>query len=95
VDNIKMDLKEIGWGCMDWIEVAQDRGWWRTLVNMAMNLRAPQPVGIFLSICATGSVSRRAQVMKLVYSALCPMQMFCTMSYSEQSTVFLFWLNVK
>jgi hypothetical protein len=26
VDNIKMDLREIGWGCMDWIDLAQDRG---------------------------------------------------------------------
>jgi hypothetical protein len=36
VDNIKMDLKEIGWGGMDWIDVAQDRGQWRTLVNTVM-----------------------------------------------------------
>jgi hypothetical protein len=40
-DNIKMDLKEVGRGSMDWIELAQDRGRWRALVNAAMNLRVP------------------------------------------------------
>jgi hypothetical protein len=35
-----MDLKDVGWG-MDWIEVAQDRDGWRTLVNAVMNLRVP------------------------------------------------------
>jgi hypothetical protein len=37
-DNIKMDLREIGWGVMDWIDLAQDRDQWRALVNTIMNL---------------------------------------------------------
>jgi hypothetical protein len=37
-NNIKM---EIGWGGMDWIHLAQDRDYWRTLVNTVMNLRVP------------------------------------------------------
>jgi hypothetical protein len=41
VDNIKMDLSEIGWGGMDWIHLAQQRDQWRALVNTAMNLRLP------------------------------------------------------
>jgi hypothetical protein len=41
VDNIKMDLREIGWNGMDWTDVAQDRDQWRALVNMVMNLRVP------------------------------------------------------
>jgi hypothetical protein len=41
VDNIKMDLKEIGWDIMDWIELAQDRDQWSALVNAVMNLRVP------------------------------------------------------
>jgi hypothetical protein len=40
-DNIKMDLREIGWGGMDSIDLAQDRDQWRALVNTAMNLRVP------------------------------------------------------
>jgi hypothetical protein len=37
--NIKMDLREIGWDGMDWIELAHDRDQWRALVNTVMNLR--------------------------------------------------------
>ena len=38
-DNIKMDLQEVGWRGMDWIDLARDRDRWRTLVNAVMNLR--------------------------------------------------------
>jgi hypothetical protein len=41
VDNIKMDLRGIGWVGMDWIDLAQDRDEWRALVNTVMNLRVP------------------------------------------------------
>jgi hypothetical protein len=41
VDNIKMDLVEIGWDGRDWIELAQDRDHWRALVNTVMNLWVP------------------------------------------------------
>jgi hypothetical protein len=41
VDNIKMGLREIEWGGMGWIDLAQDRDRWRALVNMVMNLRVP------------------------------------------------------
>jgi hypothetical protein len=40
-DNIKMDLLEIGLSVVDWICLAQDRYWWRVLVNAVMNLRVP------------------------------------------------------
>jgi hypothetical protein len=40
-DNIKMDLREIGFGAVDWIHLAQDRDRWRDLVNTVMNLRVP------------------------------------------------------
>jgi hypothetical protein len=38
-DNIRMDLREIGWGGMEWIDLAQDTDQWRALVNTVMNLR--------------------------------------------------------
>jgi hypothetical protein len=41
VDNIKMDLLDIGWDSVDWIGLAQDRNKWRALVNAVMNLRVP------------------------------------------------------
>jgi transposase len=41
VDNIKMDLREIGWDSMDWIDLARDGDQWRALVNVVMNLRVP------------------------------------------------------
>ena len=41
MDNITMDLQEVGCGYVDWIGLAQDRDRWRTLVCMVMNLRVP------------------------------------------------------
>jgi hypothetical protein len=41
VDNIKMDLREIGYDCMYWIDLAQHRDQWRALVNTVMYLRVP------------------------------------------------------
>jgi hypothetical protein len=41
VDNIKMDLREIGWRGMDWFDLARNRNQWRALVNMVMNPRVP------------------------------------------------------
>ena len=40
-ENIKMDLEEVGCGGMNWIDVAQDGGRWRAVVNAVMNLRVP------------------------------------------------------
>jgi hypothetical protein len=41
VDNIKMDLRKIGWDDMDWIDLLEDTEQWRALVNTVMNLRVP------------------------------------------------------
>jgi hypothetical protein len=41
MDNIKMDLREMGWDGMDWMDVAENRDQWRALVNAVMNLRVP------------------------------------------------------
>jgi hypothetical protein len=42
-DGIKMDLREIGWGGVEWIQLAQDRDRWRAVVNAVMNLRVLAP----------------------------------------------------
>jgi hypothetical protein len=52
VDNIKMDIREIGWDGIDWIDLAQDRDQWRALVNTVM------------SSCRFHFSSRRAQLHK-------------------------------
>jgi hypothetical protein len=41
VDNNKVDLGEIGWDGMDWIDLAQDRNQWSALVNTVINLQVP------------------------------------------------------
>jgi hypothetical protein len=41
VDNIRMDLREMGWGDVDWIGLAEDGNRWRALVNSVLNLRVP------------------------------------------------------
>jgi hypothetical protein len=41
VDNIRMDLGEVGWGDVDWIGLVQDRNGWRALVNSVLNLPVP------------------------------------------------------
>jgi hypothetical protein len=42
-DGIRMDLREIGWGSVEWIQLAQDRDRWWALVNTVMNLRVLAP----------------------------------------------------
>ena len=59
VDNIRMDLQEMGCGYMDWIGLAQDRDKWRTFVSAVMNLRVPWNAGNFLTGCKPVSFSRR------------------------------------
>jgi hypothetical protein len=41
VDNIEIDIGEIGWDGVDWIDLAQDKDQWRALVNTVLNLRVP------------------------------------------------------
>ena len=59
VDNIRMDLREVGCGHVYWIGLAQVRYRWRTLVSAVMNLGVPWNAGNFLTSCKPGSCSRR------------------------------------
>ena len=59
VDNIRTYLQEVGCGYMDWIGLAQDRDWWRTLVSAVMNPRVLWNGGNFLTSCKPVSFSRR------------------------------------
>jgi hypothetical protein len=61
-DNIKMDLREIGWGGMDWIDLAQDRDQWKALLNTVMNLSGSIKCWEIREGCATGGFSRRTQL---------------------------------
>jgi hypothetical protein len=56
VDNIKIDLRDVGWGGMECIDLSQDRDQWRAPVNTVMNLRLPQNFGEF---------SRRARLLEV------------------------------
>jgi hypothetical protein len=61
-DNIKMGVREVEWGSMDWIHLAQDRHQYLDHVNTIMKLRVPENMGKFFSIYATGGFSRRTQL---------------------------------
>jgi hypothetical protein len=53
----------MGWYCMDWIDLAQDRDQWRALVNTVMYIQIPYNAGKFFS-CTVGGFSRSAQLRK-------------------------------
>jgi hypothetical protein len=57
-----MYLREIGWGGIDWIHLAQHCDQWRAFVNIVMNLWVPYNVGKFLSSSVTGGFPRRTQL---------------------------------
>jgi hypothetical protein len=57
-----MYLGEIGWGGMDWIDLAQDRDKWRVLVNAVMNLRFPYIIGKLSIGFTIGGLSSSGQL---------------------------------
>jgi hypothetical protein len=65
-DDIKMDLREIGLGRMDWIDLTRERDQWRASVNKIINPGVPQTFVKLLSSCITGGSSRRAQLHEVI-----------------------------
>jgi hypothetical protein len=61
VDNIRMDLGDVGWGDVDWIGLAKDRNRCRALVNSVLNLRVPWNAGKLLSGLTSSGLSSSAQ----------------------------------
>jgi hypothetical protein len=62
VDNIRMDLGEVGWADVDLIGLAQDRSRWRALLNSVMNLRVPCNVGKLSSGLTSSGLSSSVQL---------------------------------
>jgi hypothetical protein len=62
VDNIRMDLGEVGWGYVDWICLANDKNRWRALVNSVLNLRVPRSAGKLSSGLTSSGLSSSAQL---------------------------------
>jgi hypothetical protein len=61
LDNVRMDLGEVGWGDVDWI-LTQDRNRWRALVSSVLNLRVPYNVGKLSSGLTTSGLLSSAQL---------------------------------
>jgi hypothetical protein len=62
MDNIRMDLGEVGWGDVDWIGLAQDRNRWRAHVNSILNLLVPRNAGKLSSGLTCSGLSSSAQL---------------------------------
>jgi hypothetical protein len=67
VDNIRMDIWEVGWGDVDWIGLAQDRNRWRALVNSVLNLSVPWNAGNVSSGLTSSGLSSSAQLHTVSY----------------------------
>jgi hypothetical protein len=66
-DIIRIRLREIGCGGVDWLNLVHDTDQWKAHVSTALNLRVPQNVKKFLTSCATAGFSRRTQLHRVSY----------------------------
>jgi hypothetical protein len=62
MDNIRMDLGEVGWGDVSWISLAKDRNKWRAVVNSVLNLRVPRNAGKLSSGLTSVGLSSSAEI---------------------------------
>jgi hypothetical protein len=65
VNNIRMDLGELGWSDVEWIGLSQNSNRWRALVNSVLNLRVPYNAGRLSSSLTTGGLSSSAQLQRV------------------------------
>jgi hypothetical protein len=65
VDNVRMDLGEVGWGDVDWVGLAQDRNRWRAVVNSVLNLWVPCNAGKLSSGLTSSGFSSSAQLHRI------------------------------
>jgi hypothetical protein len=61
-DGIRIDLREISWGSVDWIQMAQDRDLWRALVNTVMNIRVLAPPEFLMQYIYISFESRKSSI---------------------------------
>ena len=85
VDNIRMDLQEVGCGYMDWIGRAQDRDRWRTLVSAVMNFWVPWNAGNFLTSCKPVTCSGRT----LHHGVLLLLLLLCTWKIQNRPKIII------
>jgi hypothetical protein len=99
VDNIRLDLQEMGWGYMGWIGLAQDRDRWWPLASALMNLGIPWNEGNFLTSCKPVSCSRRTLhhgVSKEVYKIklhVSAIMLLCSCIWYTHTTALYYWAN--
>jgi hypothetical protein len=65
----------VGWGDVDWIDLAQDRNRWRALVNLVLNLRIPSNAGRLSSGLTIGGLLSSAQLHRVSYEDKCAMNL--------------------
>jgi hypothetical protein len=87
-DNVTMDLREIGWEVVDWINLAQDRDQWRTLANTVMKLRLPYKAENSLTSWVTVSLSRSV-LHRFSQSVSYELQMLCSSEWKGYERLIL------
>jgi hypothetical protein len=80
VDNIRMDLWEVGWGDVDWIGLAKDRNRWRAVVNSVLSLRVPWNAGKLSSGLTSSGLSGSAQLHRVSYLVIYIVTEWCPMA---------------
>jgi hypothetical protein len=87
VDNIRMDLGEVGWGDVDWIGLAKERNRWRALVNWVLNLQVPLNAGELSSGLTSSGLSSSAQLHRVSYI------LYLSYELRQEENAFLYYPN--